>query len=36
MGFIWLRAHVGVQGIEEADEMGRKAVNRSEIELEVL
>ncbi len=29
-------AHVSVHGNEEADEMPRKAVNRSEVELEVL
>lgn len=29
-------AHISVQGNEEADEMAIKAVNRSEVELEVM
>uniref|UniRef100_A0A8C2KZI6 Uncharacterized protein n=1 Tax=Cyprinus carpio TaxID=7962 RepID=A0A8C2KZI6_CYPCA len=36
VGFIWVPAHIGVQGNEEADEMARSAVNKSEVELEVM
>ncbi len=36
VGFMWVPAHVGIQGNEEADEMAKKATHKSEVDLKVM